>query len=319
MTKKSKKQIDWMDAYDVAKGWKKGVGGSIVKTNANKQTKTFAPLQSTIYYHANCPDGSTAAMILEMYERTQGPGRVALRPIKPGAKSFVMRGQQRIYMVDVVAAPETVKEAKGACKEFILLDHHKTSIEALKGVHECHIDCGRCGCKQAIEWCAERGHTFSHAMGKLVEYINDMDLAENKLPRTGHIQRLLRGIRTPKAAHAMLKRLNSEGFDALADEGQTDWEDLQRWLNEVVPQAEEIDIAGVTFATLKLDGWTPDASDLGNRIAEVWGMPACVRFDGSRGEVHMLRSERGVGMDVERVAREMGGGGHKHAAAFTKA
>ena len=87
----------------------------------------------------------------------------------------------------------------------------------------------------------------------------------------------------------------------------------------IVPQAEEIDIAGVTFATLKLDGWTPDASDLGNRIAEVWGMPACVRFDGSRGEVHMLRSERGVGMDVERVAREMGGGGHKHAAAFTKA
>ena len=310
----NKRQLDWIAKFSEARGSKKPSG----KVMSKKQMlKKRGPVKATIFYHGQCPDGSTAAMLLREYEKQIGNENVSLRPIRPGANTFAISGQERIYMVDVVADAETVAKCKKACKEFILLDHHKSSIEILHGVHDAHIDCTRCGSMQAMHWIEERvGKKMSDSIRVMVDYINDMDLALNKLDRTNHAQRVLRDIRKPEDALSVLKKIDKGGIEAIADEGKEDWDHLQEWLSETVPLAAFTEICGVQFATITLDGWSADLSDLGNAIAEHFGAPACVKYTNSTGEVHMLRSVRGAGIDVSEIAVQMGGGGHKHAAAF---
>jgi len=137
-----------------------------------------------IIYHANCPDGTSAAWVIWKYQKGQG----IYTPCKYGESVNNIKNQ-RIAIVDFSFPKQELLKMSKEAKSILILDHHESAQTDLKDVNEKNIeivfDMKRSGCQ--ITW----DYFYKSTRPWFLEYVADRDLGNNALPNTREISQAL--------------------------------------------------------------------------------------------------------------------------------
>lgn len=268
---------------------------------------TPAALRPLVIYHANCADGFSAAWC---FWHKYGDG-VEFLPASHGSKPPPCAGRE-VYLLDFAYPRAVVAAMLHEAKQVWLIDHHQTALQDLAdlpGLQQ-YTDLQRSGAVLAWDF------LFApQACPPLLAHVQDRDLWRFQLESTREICSALFSYDFSFALWDSLQAGGQEAMARLKGEG------------EVLRRKEEKDIAALVQACrrkIQIGGYwvlvanVPwlYASEVGQRLAaeNPQGFAACY-WDSAKGRKFELRSGP-QGADVSVIAREYGGGGHKHAAGF---
>lgn len=256
-------------------------------------------------YHGNCPDGFTSAWIVE---RSLGvkedifyhPGVYQQDPPNVIGKNVIIVDFS--YMRPVME--KIIKDAKSV----IVLDHHTSAQKELKGLEGAEIifDMDKSGAR--ITW--DYFHP-NEEVPSFVKYVEDRDLFRFALPKTNEVHLNTTSYEYEFSNWDLLNKMSVE--DAIAD-GTTIKRKFDKDLNEMIEMSSrEVTIGGHTIMVANLPR---SMSSDGAGLLSI-GLPLGAAYmDGPNGRLYSLRSND-KGVDVSEVAKQYGGGGHKHASGFT--
>lgn len=255
-------------------------------------------------YHADCMDGFTAAWVVHKKFGTGvrlHEGRYGEKPSEAVSKSHC----EILLLVDFSYDLETMKELQKWYSKIVIIDHHKTAIEALKDFSAIKVfDIERSGA--GLAW----DTLFApESRPDIVRYVEDRDLWRFALP----------GSKAVNAAYSMYSK-TFPMWDVLA---KKPWHDLvvegyvvetvnDMCLDALVKLAQPGNVGG--YGVPVVNAPPMFASELGNRLSKGEQFAAIYWHEGD--EVHFSLRSRDGGLDVSEVAKRFGGGGHKHAAGF---
>jgi oligoribonuclease NrnB/cAMP/cGMP phosphodiesterase (DHH superfamily) len=258
-----------------------------------------------VIYHSPCQDGFTAAWACwkahpdwEFYPGVYGdpPSDVTGR---------------KVYMLDFSYKYHVLCEMSLQAESILILDHHKTAEADLKATLPINItarfDMEKSGARLAWEYF----HPDTD-IPSIVKFVEDRDLWRFSLNDTKNITAWLFA--------------QDYKFDVWNDaDRQITWDAHEAWLaGYAISQKQAKDVAELCEKKFRYtigghDVWCVNvpytlASDCGQLLGKGELFAASVYYDGE-GFVFSLRSDDN-GMDVSEIAKQYGGGGHKHAAGF---
>lgn len=270
-------------------------------------------MKKLVIYHASCVDGFVAALVakyaMEPKFETEEEIDIEFLSVHYGSDPPAVEGKE-VYILDFSYPREILIDMKAKAKSMIVLDHHKTAEEALRGLDFCRFDMDKSGAVMTWE------HFFEDEVPLLLKYIQDRDLWKWELPDSREINASLRS--HPTDFEVFMKFLvDDERMKDLCAEGIAILRDQRKY---VVAKARG-------YALQKIGGHEVPVINSTHLVSECChelllqgdGFPfACCYFDiaqeGKR--VYSLRSLP-AGADVGEIARRYGGGGHKHSSGFT--
>lgn len=263
-------------------------------------------------YHANCADGFGAAWAVRkaFIETEFYPGVYQNPP--PDVTD------RDVILVDFSYKYDVLVGMMNKANSLLVLDHHKTSAEDLTKLPTVSalsdfvlttvgvlFDMNRSGA--GITW------DFFHPTQPrpaLIDHLEDRDLWRFKLPRTREIQA---AVFSYPYDFAVWDRLMATDVAELAAEGvaieRKHFKDIDELLT-VVTRHMRIGGHVVPMANLPYTL----TSDAGHKLSLDNPFAGCY-WDTPDGRVFSLRSREG-GFDVSEIAKQYGGGGHRHAAGF---
>lgn len=290
-------------------------------------------------YHGNCADGFTAAWAVY---RALGD-QVEFYPGVYQTPPPDVTGRH-VLMVDFSYKSEVIRAMSDRAKTITIIDHHESAEKDLTawiapdedmkiGFEEFRARCEFLGVR-AIR--AEFDMKRSGAMmawnyfhpntpaPMLVETVQDRDLwrfddepYKTIRPYTRVIQANIFSFDYDFTTWDFMASLleTEEGIKAFATEGEAierkHFKDIHELLAKTTVMMEignyQVPCANLPYTM---------ASDAANYLAEGHPFAACY-WDTQEGRVFSLRSRKGNGMNVQEIARQYGGGGHRHAAGFT--
>lgn len=300
-------------------------------------------MKPLVIYHGNCADGFTAAWAVHMaMDADFHPGVYSEPPPDVTGRDLIL--------VDFCYKPHAMLALQHEARSILVLDHHKTAAEALP-----HNPYTRSTDLTVLrmdrpEWTAPR--TWEHVLtcaeldkmegatkatiyalfdmersgagiawdffhpGKprppLVDHVEDRDLWRFALDGTREIQA---AVFSYPYAFDVWSMLNGMPLERLRREGEAIERKHHKDIAELVGVCQRLmSIAGYTVPVASLP-YTM-TSDAGSLMARGHSFAACY-WDTDTGRVFSLRSIEGQGIDVSEIAKQYGGGGHKHAAGFT--
>ena len=268
-----------------------------------------------VIYHGNCADGFTAAWLVNLFHSKRGVPDdwvIAHHAATYNEDPPDVLGRT-VYIVDFSYHPAAMRHICEQAEAVIWIDHHASAIDAMTGFTHPklrqHTSIERSGAYLTSTY------LWPHCDPQdLVRLVDDRDRWVFQYPET-------------KAFHAGLfsrpykiGEWNKVAHDcaAIAAEGEgilrKHWKDIRELLDVMT---EHRNIAGTTVPVANL-AYT-SASDACHELLERnpdAPFAACwfKRKDGKM--VFSLRSRNGSDVDVSRIAKTFGGGGHKHAAGF---
>lgn len=260
-------------------------------------------------YHGGCYDGFGAAFAIWKRDGdcvTYHPGVYQEAPpdVTGLDVAIVDFSYKRPIMVDLASK----------AKSILVLDHHKTAQADLDGLAtECpnvtvEFDMERSGA--VMTW-----HHFhpDTPLPKFFEYLQDHDLWTKRLPG---IEEFTRALRSYPMDFKEWNRLSSGSTIDLISEGIA----IQRYFRTLVDQAKGHayfrDIGGYRVPVVNASMFM--SSEVAGELAE--GQPFAAVYTESEAHVlWSLCSRAPDGLDVSEIAKQFGGGGHKHAAGFRQA
>ena len=267
-------------------------------------------MDNLVVYHANCPDGFTAAWVAR--KALGGGTHVEYIPAKYGDDAPAVKGQN-IYIVDF-SYPDYVMLNLAEYNRVICLDHHKTAQADCEGLDFCTFDMERSGA--GLTW----DHFFpGQPRPALVDYIEDRDLWRFNLPFSREVSAWIasypREFSVWDKTLAHLSFVNLYCSDAVA-EGSAILRFERQKVEEMCQYVRFIDLG---------DGEIPVVNcpyNFGSLVGEALTLKyplapyAAYYFD--RGDGKQQWGLRSVDFDVSEVAKRFGGGGHKHAAGYVQ-
>lgn len=279
-----------------------------------------------VIYHANCWDGFCAAWIAR-----KALGDCEFVPGYYGQAPPDVTGRV-VYMLDFSYPREVMDRLLTVARRTVVLDHHKTAMEALDGLHQPEtgmdviFDMGKSGGRLAWLWF---WHTrFKHlAVGErpfpapvredrapwLVDYTEDRDLWRHALDGTEEINAALRSY--PLDFDLWDRFAEKDPRNTFYYEGAAIRRAERQIVDTHVRNAREREIGGHRVLAVNA---TVLFSEIAGELAKGRPFGACY-FDRSDGKRQWsLRSDEN-GIDVSALARAHGGGGHVRAAGFEEA
>lgn len=279
-------------------------------------------------YHGNCADGFGAAWVVrERCRRSKIPVEFHAGVYQDPPPDVTGR---HVLMVDFSYKRPALLEMAKAARSIVVLDHHKTAAEDLAGFREpapwsewndgshppfegddepvaALFDMERSGAGLAWDF------FFPHEKRpRLIDHIEDRDLWRFTLPRTREIQAAV--FSYPYDFDVWDRLMRTNDLAGLAMEGaaieRKHHKDVAE-LVKVVTRPMRIGGHVVPMANLPYTL----ASDAGHLLYGDEHPFAGCYWDTPDGRVFSLRS-REDGADVGEIAKEYGGGGHKHASGF---
>jgi oligoribonuclease NrnB/cAMP/cGMP phosphodiesterase (DHH superfamily) len=260
-------------------------------------------MKSLCIYHANCADGFTAAWVVR---KAFGEDNVEFYPgfYQTPAPDVSDRD---VFLVDFSYKRPVLEKMKDQANTITILDHHKTAeadLKDLKGIKSI-FDMNRSGAR--ITW----DYFFTNENPpELLLHIEDRDLWRFALRKTREIQASVFAYPYDFKAWDYLMKADME---KLSLEGEAierkHFKDI-RELIKVVTRRMNICGYNVPVANLPYI----HSSDAGHILGENEPFAACY-WDTPTGRVFSLRSSE-TGVDVSDIAKQFGGGGHKHASGF---
>ena len=281
---------------------------------------TYTPGSSKplVIYHSNCADGFSAAWCFwDSYKHgvEYYPGVYQKEPPDVTGRT--------VYLVDFSYKLAIVEKMLEAANGVILIDHHKTAIEDLLPLKDhpkfrMYTDLERSGAMLAWDYLMENVPEFLRRdKPLLLGHIEDRDLWRFKLPNTREIQ-----------ANVFSYEYTFENWDRLMSAGQKELLEMtvagaaierkhHKDIKELIDVCKRfMVIGGFTVPTASLPYTL--TSDAGHLLAKEYldgeAFAACY-WDTRESRIFSLRSCDN-GMDVSEIAKQYGGGGHKHAAGF---
>jgi len=308
-------------------------------------TLTDSELKPLVIYHGNCADGFSAAWCFWDISNKNfdfHPGIYSDAP--PDVTDRV------VYLVDFSYKCAVVEEMLHKAKHIYLIDHHKTAIEDLLFDGKeydgfdlrrypnftAYVDLDRSGAMLAwdflhnVQWVINEsglateiadefilGHEQYVAPPLLLEHIQDRDLWKFKLPLTREIQANVFSYEYTFENWDKLMKANRAELVEIAVGGMAIERKHHKDIAELVKVCQRNAIIGgcvVPVASLPYIF----SSDAGHLMAKTYmsgkKFAACY-WDTATHRIFSLRSTE-EGMDVSEIAKQYGGGGHKHAAGF---
>jgi oligoribonuclease NrnB/cAMP/cGMP phosphodiesterase (DHH superfamily) len=223
--------------------------------------------------------------------------------------------QVDVFICDFSYPRDVLEALRARVNTLVILDHHKTAEEALRGFPGAIFDMNKSGA--VLTW--EYFHPGVR-IPELLRLVQDRDLWKWELGRTGAVTAalpLLKGDMKQWDLHADFvwegdKHVKSP-LDNLTDQGST----ILAY-NKIQVENALKDVVVLPFRGYKagVRNWTGNASDLGNAICkspELGVDFSLTYFIGTDG--NPVFSFRSLGdMDVSALAKGFSGGGHKNAA-----
>lgn len=282
--------------------------------------------KTLIIHHANCWDGMGAA-----WAAVQGAQNMAsmmaddvdidLHPAQYGDDPPDISGYTWVYIVDFSYDRETLQEMYArheeatqhiSTGEFVVLDHHKTAEEDLKGLDFCHFDMDKSGVRLAWE------HFFKEELPWFLALIEDRDLWNWDLPDTEPFTLWL--FSQPMTLET-LDRLDEGGghlYDKAVEKGGAIRTYRDQTVDNLCQKARLVNIAFDEKPGLEVYAVNTPVlhSKVGHFLAEK--SPSGVGMTYYQTKKRDFKfSLRGIGPeDVGRIASFFGGGGHPTAAGF---
>ncbi len=241
-----------------------------------------------------------------------------------------------VYILDFAFPPEVFWVMFDGAKKVVMIDHHKTALEAWANAHpECQtgidkfkkyvsendisvwIKDGVAGCELTWRWFYE-----NETPPALVEYAADHDLWKFEQPDSHEVRAVMRSYKQSLESCDLLDALLNGNWAEVLAEGRA----IMRYQNSLVEtavrHAEQFEIDGVLCLGTQMasEGLISlVAGKLAEKAVEdIKGNFGLCWFkaEGDHKWVYSLRS-RADRMDVSAIAKRMGGGGHAKAAGFS--
>lgn len=263
-------------------------------------------MATLVLYHGGCSDGYCAAWILKkVYPLAK------LIPCQYGM-AVGSKDPPDVTDYDVVIADFSFPRAvllrmERMARSILLIDHHKSAEERLRGLPFCKFDMTKSGA--GLVW----DHYFPELLRPaLVDYVEDRDIWTRKLPETDAIAAVIQS--TPQELDA---------FDELADRMDMNLEDVIREGKSILKaharieervEATKIDVAIAGFRVPSVN-CSVLASEILHDLGVGMPFAACWNVTAEGRVKFSLRSEE-AGEDVAKIASQFGGGGHPHSSAF---
>jgi hypothetical protein len=277
-----------------------------------------------VIYHGGCRDGFCALWVLH---RRFGEDGIEFHAGYYGQPPPDITGRL-VYMVDFSYPRPVLAEMADKCAALLILDHHKTAEEALRGFApgpranvEVHFDMNRSGAGMAWD------HFFpGQERHWLVSYVEDRDLWRHALPDAKAVGAYISTLPfTFEAWDAALTTGQQDFVEVMGDElvwarrmGEGALRKTQQYVREAAGNARCVRFEGLTVPVVNAP--QVDISELldalcyDERSVEGVALGWWQRGDGVF--QYSLRSRGSV--DVSELAKRYGGGGHKGAAGFQR-
>lgn len=283
-----------------------------------------------VIYHAGCWDGFCAAWVAR-----KALGEIEAVPAHYGTEPPDVTGRT-VYVLDFCYPRPVMRRLLGQARWLVVLDHHKTSKDALEGIVDEFIqrpdliasppggaelplvwfDMTKSGGRLAWEYFnGQNGPSPADVQIPkspwLVDYTEDRDLWRHALPESENINAALRSY-----------PLDFDLWDEFADsvgqremfkrEGAAIRRRERQIVTDHIRHARDVEMDG---HAVKVVNATVLFSEIAGELSKGRPFGACYfdRFDGKR--QWSLRSDPN-GVDVSAIAQAHGGGGHPHAAGY---
>lgn len=270
-----------------------------------------------VYYHANCYDGFGAAWAARHALGEKDVHYVPANYGQPIVYPDLIEGDvNELYFVDYSRPRAELEMLKEAGWNVIVIDHHQTAEKDLEGFEGATFDSSKSGA--TLTW---RHFYPRKKMPQLLAHIEDRDLWKFELDHTAEIHAGL-------CAHTF----DFEVWDELAEDLASLVEIGQVILDyhEILVDRfnEEVDLQTIAGHEVPIVNVSLLFSEVPHDLLRKFpGAPfAAYRYEKRGGVVQYgLRSRKAdeewpegsvLDFDVSEVAKEYGGGGHKHAAGF---
>lgn len=260
---------------------------------------------TTCIHHANCADGFTAAWIVARHAPD-----AQLIPARYGepAPDCV---DDDVYIVDFSYPRAELERVCDRARSVTVFDHHQTAQADLNGFNHPRarvvFDMVRSGA--GITW--DELHP-DEQRPDLVNYVEDRDLWRLQLDGNAEVYAVIQSHPMTLETWDTLART---GVHELRAEGAGINRYRQRLIESAVKEAFEVTVRG--HRVMAANCVYAVASEVAGRLAE--GRPfGAYYYDAPEERRWGLRSTPD-GLDVSEIAKDYGGGGHKHASGFTVA
>lgn len=270
-------------------------------------------MDTYVLYHKNCYDGFGSAFCAWMHW-----GNAATYiPVAYGEPLPEMEDNSSVYILDF-SFPRDVLENLVKRMYFVkVLDHHKSAEEALRGLPFCTFDMKKSGAKLSFEYFSAFGPMLDRYKG-FIDYISDRDLWENQLSATDEVHAALSSY--PKDFEVW--KTIGRDIPYLAKEGVPILRHVNTTVGMMCDQSfmtDKFSFSGHgAIPCVNATGyWNEVCHEMLKRYPQYPFVSAF--FKRSDGKTQWsLRSRTTEDFDVTEIAKQLKGGGHKHAAGFTE-
>lgn len=272
-------------------------------------------MKTLCVFHANCDDGFAAAWVVRNF---LGADNVEFYPGVYQQEPPDVTGRD-VIMVDFSYKRPVLEAMLQACRNFTLLDHHKSAKEDLAGLvsnpsaGSIVFDMERSGAGLAWDYFSMDDEDSGSTRPEFINYIEDRDLWRKALPGGDEFTIALRSYPQDFAVWDELVR---RGPESLIAEGAS----IQRYyrlrVDELKRSSYPATLAGHEILVSNAPYFA--ASEVAGELAE--GRPfGASYFEVRAGQWQYSLRSRTDGVDVSEIAKQFGGGGHCGAAGFTVA
>lgn len=260
-----------------------------------------------IIYHAECIDGWAAAYL---FKKAYPDAR--LIPVKYGDELPLIPNAENeiVYIVDFSYPRDILIDLAARCQHLLVLDHHKTAQANCEGLTCCMFDMNRSGAMMAYDYLVQ--HNSNGILRLIIQYVQDYDLWQHKLPGTKEVNAYLRCVPMTEEAWDDLMQ---EEFEDIKQRGSAILKYQEQSIQQHLARAGFAVIDHTIVPTINCTDKSI-ISELLNRLCQGHPFAASYYYDEITRQIYYsLRSDEN-GVDVSEIAKKYGGGGHKHAAGF---
>lgn len=254
-----------------------------------------------VIYHGDCPDGFGAAWsVWKKFTNT-----VRYIPGFYGAPPPNFPPESRVLIVDFSFSRPVAEALAQKVYEIKLLDHHQTAADMLGDLPWCEFDMSHSGAYLAWKY------IHDSEPPDFIKYIEDRDLWLFKLP---HSREFSAALSSYPRDFVIWEGLAEAGIDKLKLDGGPILRLQAQKVEEMVAKAFWKDIGGFRVPVTNASVFF---SEVGDRLCQIHPTAPFSAYFYDRADGKRQWGLRSPGrMDVSKIAKSFGGGGHPGAAGY---
>ena len=262
-------------------------------------------IKNICIYHKNCLDGFGAAMAVYLHHELRGES-IELIPAQYGDETPSVDDETNVIIVDFSYPRRDLEALNLATRSLHVIDHHQSAQKELAGLPYCRFDMNKSGALMAWEMYMDTIPTPA-----LIKHISDRDLWQFKMADTKAVTAALM---TLPFDTDVWRNYIFDDIQPLIDKGEVIL-NYQESLVEKIVSSDEVFMTDIAGHVVPCVNTRHLISEIGHLICDGFAF-AAMYFETDEKRVYSLRSNEN-GIDVSEIAKQFGGGGHRHAAGFS--